>query len=50
MGSAPAGPEGLTPAKDSFELDVLQRPEKGRHLEAVDFRLDLACTYFGATL
>jgi Uma2 family endonuclease len=33
-----------------FELDVLKRPEEILHLEAVDFRIDLARIYFGVTL
>jgi Uma2 family endonuclease len=36
--------------EQGFELDVLKRPEEILHLEAVDFRIDLARVYFGVTL
>jgi Uma2 family endonuclease len=36
--------------EQGFELDVLKRPEETLHLEAVDFRIDLARVYFGVTL
>jgi Uma2 family endonuclease len=36
--------------EQGFELDVLKRAEETLHLEAVDFRIDLARVYFGVTL
>jgi hypothetical protein len=36
--------------EEGFELDVQKRPEETLHLEAVDFRIDLARVYFGVTL
>jgi Uma2 family endonuclease len=36
--------------EQGFEVDALKRPEDVLHLEAVDFRIDLARVYFGVTL
>ena len=37
-------------SEQGFELDVLKHPEEVLHLEAVEFRIDLARIYFDVTL